>query len=366
LPFLIFSGSETSSNKFQIIEPLDHMILQRSTQTGGIFGLGAASLPLVIDLRDSTSLEYRLLDAFDSERILCDWTIAAAALPAGLQTVKLTIPANKAWYLIELRSSDDHNNTVITKNKIGAGEIIAVLGQSLVVDFFAAVNNDGDSVRPSSLGVSPSQFSSVFASWYTDIMHNHQPLWLPPSDRTIYRSAFAAEFLRLMVAASHVNCALIGYGRNGQPISQFMPGAPNNIIFKNIVHLAGGSFSTLIYVQGHGDSVAGLPQHRYLANLNEIIKDLTHAFGAFKTLLCSIPSLAARTEGSPVAVNSIRAAHMQFAAGCSSCEYVAGLDAILDVTGVHPTSRSPNGGNMLTAAPHRRFDESRQGGPAAA
>src|SRR5262249_32106269 len=127
-------------------------------------------------------LEYRLRDASNTQTILSDWSIGAQKLIPGTQTVELLVPANKAWYLIDLRSNADNSNIVSTANKVGAGEIIAVLGQSLAVDFIAAVNNDGNMVTLGSLGISPSPFSAVFATWHTDSLQNDPPAWRQPAD----------------------------------------------------------------------------------------------------------------------------------------------------------------------------------------
>jgi hypothetical protein len=332
------------------------MILQRCSRTGGAFGLGVASLPLQMELPNRTStLEYRLRDANNVGVALLDWTVAAEELASGPQTVELTIPATRTWYLIDVRVNTE--NIASTTTRIGVGEITAVFGQSLAVDFFAAKNNDSDSITLSSLGITPCPYTSVFAAWTTDTLQNVPPAWSTPADGTVYKSTFAAEFLRLMVRASHVNCALIGYGRNGQPISQFIPGRPDNIVFKNIVLSAGGSFSTLIFIQGHGDSQEGTSQTSYHEQLSEIMADLAFTFGTFKSMLCSIPSLTATSEGTPIAVNSIRAAQMQYVAGCDTCSYVAGLDASLDQSrdpvGVHPDQK----GDLILA---RHFYRSAQ------
>jgi hypothetical protein len=133
---------------------------------------------------------------------------------------------------------------------------------------------------------------------------------------------------------------MVGHARNGQPISQFLPGTADNHQFKTVIARAGGCFSMLIFVQGHGDSAADTPRSVYLRCLSAIMRDFEETYGQFKSAFCSIPSLTANSEGGSLAVDAIRTAHLDFVAAARSRAYVAGLDATLDYTtapsGVHP------------------------------
>lgn len=339
-------------NKPQVTDLPDNLILQRTSRVGGAFGLGSACLVLKVFLPASARvLEYRLRDHVDPSTTHLGWVTAASYLPAGTHELELIIPAQRAWYLVDIRLDHDDSEIASTQNRIGAGDVIVVLGQSLAVDFFAATNNDGDIVSIGSLGIVPSPFCAVLAAWYTDELHNFPPVWFVPGENGVYRSAFAAEFLSLMVRSSTVNCGLVGYGRNGQAISQFAPNTANNDLFKKVVRLSGGRFCALIYIQGHGDSIEMTSSEQYRDQLTAIIRDLAATFGSFASVYCSIPSLAATTEGLPIAVNRIRAAQIQFAAESDARAYVAGLDTTLDQQrtpiGVHPNQKGD-----LTLAQH--------------
>ena len=88
------------------------------------------------------------------------WFAAGSNLVAGAQTVTLSVPANAAWYLLDLRANGDPASVVSTTNQIGVGEVIAAAGQSLATDFWDT-NASGDTATLASLGVVPSAYSAA-------------------------------------------------------------------------------------------------------------------------------------------------------------------------------------------------------------
>jgi len=84
---------------------------------------------------------------------------------------------------------------------------------------------DGQTTTNLSLGVATSSYGAVYAT-YTDGQRTiSTPAWTMPDDGTNYDSTFAAEFLRLEIAASGVPTALVGHSHGGQAISSFLPAA---------------------------------------------------------------------------------------------------------------------------------------------
>jgi hypothetical protein len=266
------------------------------------------------------------------------WFSAGSNLTAGVQIVTLTLPANAAWYLLDLRANGDPASVVSTTNRVGVGEVIAAAGQSLATDFWST-DGSGDPATLASLGVVPSAYGVAFAAWNGNAT---LPAWAIPADGGAYRSSFAAEFLRRVVAITGVNAALVGYAVNGTTIATWQPGQPNDTALRAILTAAGGKFAAFIWCQGHQDAKAGANGAVHLAALQQIIGSLAAAYsGPFRRILCSIPAIgaAAAVKFDAGAVAIIRAAHLQYLGLDPLASYVAGLDVALSADGIHPSQR---------------------------
>jgi hypothetical protein len=171
-------------------------------------------------------LEFQLRDQRSQAVVLVPWIRAAFNLPATAQTINLDLPANTAWYIIDLRANGDASSTISLTSGIGVGEVIAAAGQSLAADFWSTAANS-DATTLSGLGVSVSPFCSALAAWDGGSLPTSSTAWGTPSDNGVYRSSFAAEFLRLVIALTGVNAALVGYGHSGTDIGTYwLPGCP--------------------------------------------------------------------------------------------------------------------------------------------
>ena len=192
-----------------------------------------------------------------------------------------------------------------TAKGIGVGEVIAAAGQLLATDFWStAANNDATTLA--GLGIPVSPYSSALAAWDGADLPTFTTSWATPSDNGPYRSAFVAEFLPLVVAATGVNAALIGYGHSGTDIGTYwLPGLQDHSNLFSVVRTAGGKFGTFIWCQGHSDADARVgTQHHltstatYLNHLQSFIDCLDSSFTMMEygRILCSIPAI--RTEAS--------------------------------------------------------------------
>jgi len=334
-----YSGSLT------LTQPATYRVYQRDTRTGGAFGKGTGAVALTLSpSAPVTLLEGQLRDAENPGTVLVPWFTAGSNLAAGAQTITLVLPANAAWYLLDLRANGDPASVVSTTNRIGVGEVIAAAGQSLATDFWDT-NASGDTTTLANLGVVPSAYGAAFAAWNGNTT---LPTWAIPADGGTYRSSFAAEFLRRVVAATGVNAALVGYAVNGTTIATWQPGQPNDTALRAILTAAGGKFSAFVWCQGHQDAKAGANGAAYLAALQQVIGSLASAYtGPFRRILCSIPATgsAAAVKYDAGAVTTIRGAHMQYLGLDPLASYVAGLDVTLVVDGIHPSQR----GNIVFA-----------------
>ena len=327
------------SGNLTLAQPAAYRVYQRDTRTGGAFGKGVGAVALTLSpTAPITLLEAQLRDARNPGTVLVPWFTAGSNLGAGAQMVTLNLPADAAWYLLDLRANGDPASVVSTTNQIGVGEVIAAAGQSLATDFWSA-DASGDPTTLASLGVVPSPYCAAFAAWNGNIT---LPIWATPADGGAYRSSFAAELLRRVVAATGVNAALVGYAVNGTTIATWQPGQPNDAALRAILTAAGGKFAAFIWCQGHQDAKVGANGAVYLTALQQIIGSLATAYsGPFRRILCSIPSIGAlaATKFDAGAVAIIRAAHLQYVALDPLASYVAGLDVALSADGIHPSQR---------------------------
>ena len=217
------------------------------------------------------------------------------------------------------------------------GEVVGAAGQSLAADFWGT-DASGDTTTLAALGVEVSPFGSAFAAWNGAT----KPIaWAIPSNGGMYTSSFAAEFLRLAVAATGVNVALVGYAFNGSTISAWQPGQPNYLALTGILTQVSGGFGTLFWCQGHQDAkLPGADGDAYVSAVRNIFGALSISFPGIKArVLCSIPAIgttaAARFDAKSIDV--IRQAHLTHVASDPLAHYVCGLDVALAPDGIHPS-----------------------------
>lgn len=256
------------SGNITLTQPAANRVFQRNVRTGNpagawiaAYNLGWGAVPLAIAPTLAVApLEYQVRDAAQpASTPLLGWTSYAANLPSGAATITLTLPARAGWYLVDLRANGDPAS-VVTTNPIGVGEVIAATGQSLATDFWSTYET-GDPGTLAANGVTPSPYGVCLANWEIGTAPPTGTAWTAPADGGAYKSTFAAEFLRLAVLGSGVNCALIGYAYGGEPISSWAPsgGSPKPVwtylttTLDNALGI-GRSFGTFIWSQGHNDA----------------------------------------------------------------------------------------------------------------
>lgn len=274
-----------------------NQIFQRTTITGGGQGKGQGTIPLALSAVSATgSISARCSSGSASRGDLqAPWTAATIA-STGAQTVNITgVDARLGWFYLDILDSSGNwqNGTTL----VGMGRLIAVSGQSLAVRMFGRM--DSQTATNASLGVTPNANSSVFAT-YTDGQRTvATATWAVPADGTNYDATYAAERLRLEVAASGVNCGLIGHSRGAQSITVFIPGGGENAKLRANLDAAGG-FEEFDWLQGHSDA-GSMAAATYQSNLTTLFSDLTAhnaARGASYTkLVASIPNIASATYG---------------------------------------------------------------------
>ena len=329
-------------------------IYQRTTVSNGLFGLGRGSVPVTVTLASPTlALDFRLRDAVASGNpVLQDWSPAAYALPIGNTTIALpAVPARLGWYFIDLRPNGDASQILLGTAKVGMGDIVAQSGQSLVCNNISA-NYLGDTVTLASLGIVPSAGTAVYACYGHNgdaaPFTNDPPAWGVPADGTVYNSSFAAEFLNRLSAKTGVNAGLVAFGIGSTAISQWQPGQAYNTRLIALLTAAGGNFCEFQWIQGHADAINGTSSATWQAGLTAIVNQLKADFPAamFATVVSTIGSLIASTQGTPAAINTIRAAGKAWCAA-NGGQYIDNLDTVLFTDNIHPSQ-----GGKVTMARH--------------
>jgi hypothetical protein len=343
-----------------LVSPAAGRVFQRDTRAGGAFSRGAGACAIQIAPAVPVSLlEYRLRDAGDpSGAPLQDWTdsrlaTAAAPLAAGAGSVTLTLPASGTWYLLDLRANGEYGS-IATTAKFGVGEVIAAAGQSLAADFWGTTES-GDATTLAGAGTAADPRGTCLAAWDGAALPTAATAWASPADAGPYRSAFAAEFLRLAVAGTGVTCALAGYAYTGTYSAQWLPVAAsyNGVglfaALSSVLQAAGGKFAAFLWCQGHNDArLSGgngvlNTEAGYKANLATFFAALAASFPAasFKRLLSSIPSITsdAAAKYDVPTIGLIRAGQQDYIAADPLALEVDGLDAAIMTAngGVHPT-----------------------------
>lgn len=356
------------NGSLSLAQPAANRVFQRDTRAGGAFGKGAGAVALTLTASAPvTLLEAQLRDAGSPGTVLVPWSSAAANLGAGAQSVTLTLPANAAWYLIDLRANADAASVVSTTAPIGVGEVIVASGQSLATDFWSTYET-GDTGTIAGNGVVPSPYGVCLANWEVGTAPAAGTGWVAPADGGAYKSSFAAEFLRLAVLGSGVNCSLVGYAYGGEPISSWaMTGGTPKPVWTTLTSTldnalgAGGKFGTFVWCHGHNDArlaasgIDGdlLTTAQYLAALTGLMTALAARYSgfAFKKILSSVPAIGANwitvtPKYDAAHIEFVRAAHLQYLGiDAKAVGHVDGLDIPLWLDQTHPSQA----GNVVFA-----------------
>ncbi len=335
-----------------LTQPTATRIYQRDTRTGGTFGKSAGTVGFTVTLGLSVaSLECRLRDADTAGNpVLADWTALpspAGGWLAGPNQVTPQLPAGPHRYILDVRPTGSALGAVLGTSPFGIGEVIAVAGQSLAVNFLGLGYSPEGTIA--STGCIPAANGYEYAPSLAPADGNtSNPVapdpatWAAPADGTAYSSAFAAEFLRLVTGQAGVVAALVGYAAGGTSINLWQPGQTLNTTLKATLD-HDGRFGSMIWIQGHSDSQSGMSAATYQGLLAFLFTDLAARYagpggtpGAFSRLICSIPAEASNYWGTPAQVNAIRSGALAYVAADPRATYVVGLDMTVSGDGTHP------------------------------
>lgn len=345
----ILTGGGIYAGTLSLAQPTATRIYQRDTRTGGAFGKGAGVVGLSVTLSAAVvTMDYRLRDADAAGNpVRQDWTALVGAEPAGTVTLSPSVPASASRYLMDVRANGDTAHAVLGTQAFGIGEVVAVAGQSLAVNFLVLGYSPEGTIA--SVGVTPAangyEYAPLIALADGNTSNPVAPdpaIWSAPADGAAYSSAFAAEFLRLVTGQAGVVAALIGYAAGGTSINAWQPGQVLNTTLKATLDHA-GRFGSLIWIQGHSDSQTGMSAATYQGLLASLFTDLAARYtgpsgtpGGFSRLICSIPSETSNYWGTPAQVNAIRSGALAYVAADPRAVYVAGLDMTCSGDGTHP------------------------------
>ncbi len=350
-----------------LTSPAANRIFQRDVRTGNpagnwssVYGKGWGAVGLALSPSSpGTLLEYRVRDAaYPAQSVLRDWTTYTGAFSAGPATLSVTVPARSGWSLVDVRANGDNTSTATTA-AFGVGEVIAASGQSLATDFWSTAAT-GDATTIAANSVVPSPFGTCLAAWDGGTTPSVQAAWLVPADGSIYPSTFCAEFLRLAVVGSGVNCGLVGYAWSGEPIASWAAdgSGPKNAWTPLVATLdaavgQGGKFGTFIWAHGHNDArypQAGIDgdeitSGQYQLALGRVLAALAARYNAsgFARILSSIPAIGANwisttPKFSVPFLEQIRAAHLAYMSSDPQVlGHVDGLDLVLWSDQTHPS-----------------------------
>lgn len=325
----------------------DRFVVQRKSTSGGTLGKGSGTVALSLSCSSLiATVEYQLRDAVTSGNpVVKTYTTVAGfqtAGASGILTIFINdIPAGLGWFFLDVRINSSNSQIYLGTRRIGCGEVLAIAGSDLAVDFIDNTMGSDTASTIASTGVTPSAFTSAFVTTGTAYPTDNTaaPAWALVSDSTPYHSAAVAECLRLASARSGTVASLIGHAIGVSPISSWAPGQPLNTTLKSALTSAGGAFGAFLWLQGQRDAALGTSAASYAASLGAIVADLASSYPAqaFIRLVCSIPASGITTSGTLAQVNAVRQGARNYVTGDSQSAYVDGLDVTLGTDLFHPT-----------------------------
>lgn len=283
-------------------------IYQRSTLTGGGQSKGRGVIPVTLSVTTPGNV-YARVRAQDNAILQSSW-VAATTSAAGSQVVQIAnVDARLGWFYLDL--SVDGSVWQQGTTLIGMGSLTAVSGQSLATRMFLARDSQA-TVTIASTGVTIPANAACFAqALEPSATAAPLPSWglIAEGSSGPYNSAFAAEYLGKRIAATGVNCGLIGYARGAASITRFIPGGADNAGLRAALDAAGG-FETFIWMQGHTDARDGMSGATYQGHLTTLFNDMTARNAIrgsnYDKLLGSIPNISSTAWGAPAQILAIR------------------------------------------------------------
>lgn len=323
-----FTATKASSNQltaFALVNGAANRTYQRSTLTGGGPGTGRGTIPVTVTMSAPGAVYARTRAANDA--ILQPAWQAATSATTGVLNIT-GIDARLGWFYLDL--SGDGQTWSLGSTLVAMGRVILNSGQSQAVRQFAKM--PAYSGTNTSLGVTPSPNSSVFAR-YTDSQRTlNTPAWAVPADGGNYDSTFASEFLRLQVAVSEVNCALVGHAVGATAISTWQAGQTNMTDLLAVIQAVGG-FEAFYWHLGSNDAADGTTYAAYQSGLTGVFNAVAGAnIARGSDFEKYVTAMATRTSGSPGTVSSIttiRRASRDWSAS-NSATYLEPHDVVLE------------------------------------
>lgn len=243
-------------------------VYQRATTTGSDFAVGAGTVALSVTSDGSGIIYARLRDA-NTEAVIKE-PFAVGSVTAGTRSINIPVPARLGWYLLDIAPSADGPWTLGT-SRIGMGRVIAFMGQSQAAIAVGLTGGWGG------LGITPPANGSLLARYRWGQGENLAPEWgLTNGGSGSYRGAFAGEILNRQIAASGVNCAIVGCAEGGATVATFLPGAENGINLFNVLAAVGGWEAMIVHIGG-SDFTSGTLPDDYASRLHAILDAVTAA-----------------------------------------------------------------------------------------
>ncbi|HEV2271309.1 MAG TPA: sialate O-acetylesterase, partial [Steroidobacteraceae bacterium] len=295
----------------------------------------------------------------DSQKVIQRWrSVKRAAIAEAEESSALSVPAYPGWLKVDIRPYGQ-GMPIVSSPRFAIGEVIALAGQSLAEKAISSTAL-GDYTSLRALGLSVGTAGAAFVA-YASNTGVYPPIpdgpdvnfpperWMIPGDSTIVNSSFAVELMLRLRSRLKVPIGLVGYAVGGTGISTWLPGSKHFRKLAEVISRAGGSFGTLLWIQGHYESKNGNTPQQYMKQLETLFSTYQRAFtgpngGRFNRIVITIPAIGTY-DGSPAAINMVRHTAKAYVRNTRDTLYVDGLDATLMPDMLHPSQA----GNVVLA-----------------
>ena len=324
----------------------ENRVYQRSTDTGSLFGRGAASVPVTLQMQQAyQSVEYRLRDAA-SAAILQNWTACSGSGNPGPLNLSLVCPARVGRYLLDFRIDQSSRKIVQGSTPFSVGAVILGMGQSQQVRTWKLADGEVTPLADLGLVVNQNGWCYTFSN----------QSWARPADGSAFDSPFAAVFLDMEIARRGVSCAYVGAAQGSTTAAEWLPGTN---LWGRIVTVMNQvkAFEGFVWHLGGTDHTSGVSPATYKANLETIISALTSLNERGTNYLATITAMASRRSGNWASVQGIRRAAKEVADAMVNAIYCEPRDVTL-----RDQVHQDTGGNVqLAHATARHFAALAQG-----
>lgn len=300
-----------------------------------------------------SAIQARVVDATTLAEVTAWATVATN--PAGdVWTGQISVPQG-SWYKIQVRDGGNFALSAQSSNKFGVGIVMALIGQSNMVNFnetsfgFAGYPLSHPSVvefeplnsptfrklgrLTSGTYYAPGTVASVYGANYTN-SGGFQ------GDGYVFLMNIMADELGVPVAAFE-------RAAGGQAISTWMSGQPNWTTFTNTLTAAGGDCEIAIWYQGESNS--GTSKASMLSSLATLHGQLHTATGRdssnfhFGIVSLGPASAASSYSGSSdTKIGVTRSAHVEYANNTAGAFYVTGMQDVATSDGIHVNAEGYN------------------------